>query len=613
MKKKNLLLLLLAGTFSTTALQAQTPPATWQEHWFEHNQLLNRVYYDNDLALYYDNDVSSSVTWPRQYLGDVWRYTKRIYGSFGTDPHMFAVFHTNKYGGGHPSGYFDASHDNRNMIDVGPGPWNGIGNDFDLTTHEVAHIVEGNSKNSHNSPAFGIWGDSKWAEIFNYDVYVNLGRTADATRWYNKMMASTGDNFPRAGTKWFKDWFYPIYSTYGGNQVLNRYFVQLALYFPKSGSNYSRGMNMGEFVHFWSGAAGVNLKPLATTAFGWTSTYEAQFVAAQAAFPFTYTTPLPAVVNAFQDANYGGYGVSLPVGSYNLARLRAYGAVNDDLTSLKVAAGYKVVLYADDNFTGASTTITADVPLLDVATWNDKVTSLVVSAVATTGAGTLIQAENYSAMSGIITEGTTDTNGGSNVGGIETTDWLAYNSISFPSTGTYKVEYRVASLSGGGRLSLDLNAGATVLGYLDVPSTGGWQNWTTISHNVTVTAGTYNLGLYAQTGGFNLNWIKVTKLADAAPAATSIAAIGADVKSDEELVLYPNPVSKDGTITVNVPKYDAAAAVQVQLVDLNQRVVSYKKANAKVVTISTNKASSGFYVLIVTNGKNQYTKKVLIQ
>ncbi len=32
---------------------AQTPPATWQEHWFEHNQLLNRKFYDNDVAVYY--------------------------------------------------------------------------------------------------------------------------------------------------------------------------------------------------------------------------------------------------------------------------------------------------------------------------------------------------------------------------------------------------------------------------------------------------------------------------------------------------------------------------------------------------------------------------------
>lgn len=74
---------------------AQTPPATWQEHWFEHEQLLNRKFYDNDVAVYYDNDVSTSVTWPYTYMGDVWRYTKNVYGSFGSDPHLFAIFHTN--------------------------------------------------------------------------------------------------------------------------------------------------------------------------------------------------------------------------------------------------------------------------------------------------------------------------------------------------------------------------------------------------------------------------------------------------------------------------------------------------------------------------------------
>lgn len=610
MKKKSLLLLLLTGTLSTTALKAQEPPATWQEHWFEHNQLLTRVWYDNDLALYYDNDVNRSVTWPQQYLGDVWRYTKRTYGYFGDNPHLFAIFHTNKYSGGHPSGYFDASHDNRNVIDVGPGPWNATGNDFDLTTHEVAHIVEGDSKNSHSSPAFGIWGDSKWAEIFNYDVYVNLGRTADATRWYNLMMSGAGDNFPRAGTKWFKDWFYPIYSQYGGNKVLNRYFVQLALYFPKSGNDYTRGMNMGEFVHFWSGAAGVNLKALATTAFGWTSTYEAQFVAAQAAFPFTYTAPAPIAVNAFQDSNYGGYGVSLPAGSYNLAKLRAYGAKNDDITSLKVAAGYKAVLYADDNFTGASITITGDVPLLDVSTWNDKTSSLIISATSTTGSSTLIQAESYTSMSGVMTETTTDTDGGSNVGSIDTGDWMAYANISFPTSGAYKVEYRVSSVNGGGKLSLDLNAGSIVLGTVDVPATGNWQTWTTVSHNVNVTAGTYAVGVYAATGGVNLNWIRITKLADGAAAIASAKPVA---EESEELVLYPNPVTKEGTITVNVPKYNSAAPVNVSLLDLNNHVISYKKANAKVATLSTGKAASGVYILVVTNGKNSYSKKVLIQ
>jgi beta-glucanase (GH16 family) len=123
-----------------------------------------------------------------------------------------------------------------------------------------------------------------------------------------------------------------------------------------------------------------------------------------------------------------------------------------------------------------------------------------------------VQAESYSSMLGVQTETTTDAGGGQNVGYIETGDWMAYNSITVPTSGSYKIEYRVASLSGGGRLSQDLNAGAIVLGAVDVPSTGGWQNWTTISQTVNINAGTYNFGIYAAAGGWNINWFRITKL-----------------------------------------------------------------------------------------------------
>jgi hypothetical protein len=373
---------------------AQTPPATWQEHWFEHVQLLNRKFYDSDVAVYYDNDVSTSVTWPYTYMGDVWRYTKNVYGAFGSDPHLFAVFHTNKYSGGHPSTYFDASHDNRNVIDVGPGPWTsgGTGGDLDIVTHEVAHIVEGASKGIHNSPAFPIWGDSKWAEIFIYDVYRGLGKTSEATRWYNQMQSSTAD-FPVAGTHWFRDWFYPIYNNYGGTQVLNRFFAQLAQYFPQSGGSYTRDMNWGEFIHFWSGAAGVSLKPLATAAFGWTTTFETQFNQARIDFPFTYGT---GVVNVYKHCNYGGYVTALGVGNYTLSQLQNMGVLNDDISSIKVNSGYQAQLYWDDNFAGTSITLTADNACLVANSFNDQASSLRITAtsLAAARAATELPVEN---------------------------------------------------------------------------------------------------------------------------------------------------------------------------------------------------------------------------
>lgn len=123
----------------------------------------------------------------------------------------------------------------------------------------------------------------------------------------------------------------------------------------------------------------------------------------------------------------------------------------------------------------------------------------------------LIQAESYSNMSGVQLEPTTDIDGGQNVGWIDANDWLAYANVTIPSAGMYRVEYRVASVNGS-LLSLDLDAGQTQLGQVTIPATGGWQNWTTVAHNVELTAGTFSVGIYAQQGGWNLNWFHITKL-----------------------------------------------------------------------------------------------------
>ncbi|WP_020620407.1 carbohydrate-binding protein [Paenibacillus daejeonensis] len=126
-----------------------------------------------------------------------------------------------------------------------------------------------------------------------------------------------------------------------------------------------------------------------------------------------------------------------------------------------------------------------------------------------------IEAEDYTYMSGVMTEPTPDTGGGLNVGGIDSQDWMAYTGINIPSAGVYQIDYRVSSINNGGQISLDLNAGGgngTVLGTINVPNTGSWSSYRTISHTVTIPAGTHQFGIYAVTGGFDLNWWRLTKL-----------------------------------------------------------------------------------------------------
>ncbi|MBN1412032.1 MAG: carbohydrate-binding protein [Spirochaetales bacterium] len=118
-----------------------------------------------------------------------------------------------------------------------------------------------------------------------------------------------------------------------------------------------------------------------------------------------------------------------------------------------------------------------------------------------------IEAEDYDAMSGIQTEATTDTGGGSNVGWIEAGDWMEYN-VNVSYTGNYTAEYRVASLSTVASMSLLFDG--VNKGTVSIPVTGGWQTWTTVSHVVSLNSGNHTIRLSAGTSGFNVNWMNFT-------------------------------------------------------------------------------------------------------
>jgi beta-glucanase (GH16 family) len=124
------------------------------------------------------------------------------------------------------------------------------------------------------------------------------------------------------------------------------------------------------------------------------------------------------------------------------------------------------------------------------------------------GASIKIEAESYAVMSGMQAEPCAE--GGKDMGWIDANDWIVWN-VNVPVSGVYKVQYRVASLAGGGTLQLEKAGGGVVYGQLAVPSTGGWQAWTTISHQVTLTAGQQQIAVKAIGGGWNLNWLSLTR------------------------------------------------------------------------------------------------------
>jgi len=103
-------------------------------------------------------------------------------------------------------------------------------------------------------------------------------------------------------------------------------------------------------------------------------------------------------------------------------------------------------------------------------------------------------------------QSTSDDGGGYNIGWNRAGEWTEYTVDSAP--GTYSMNLRVASRRGSGEIRVLLDG--QELGTADVPKTGGWQNWTTITIpgvSVDESEGSV-LRIESIQGKYNLNWIE---------------------------------------------------------------------------------------------------------
>lgn len=259
------------------------PPLTWTEHWFEHDQVLTRVYYDDCVALYFDPDMADSVKgWLAPFLSEAWKYSLENYGKLGSD-RVYAVAHQGHYSGGHVARYDDPSHDNRNVIDMAGTAW--ADGNWDMPATLYAFLVD--SEGSHTklgAPKSAHYGNVGFPLIYKYDLYLGLGLTKTAESALTTFNAASNSQ-PFAGTYWFRDWFYPIWHDHGHAQVFANYQSLLEKYYPVDADNWMPTMNYGQYFHFMSGAAGVDLVPLARDAFEWHADFDDEIAAAKVDFP----------------------------------------------------------------------------------------------------------------------------------------------------------------------------------------------------------------------------------------------------------------------------------------------------------------------------------------
>ncbi|HYG40941.1 MAG TPA: T9SS type A sorting domain-containing protein, partial [Cytophagales bacterium] len=119
-----------------------------------------------------------------------------------------------------------------------------------------------------------------------------------------------------------------------------------------------------------------------------------------------------------------------------------------------------------------------------------------------------------------------------------------------------------------------------------------------VSHNVSLPAGQYAIGLASSTGGLNINRITITN--------NLAARLGADEESEAastNLVLYPNPVESDLFFT-EIPE---GAKVVVR----NLRGEQVLKGSVEDKSINLSALKSGLYIIFINDGKTIKAKQII--
>jgi hypothetical protein len=108
---------------------------------------------------------------------------------------------------------------------------------------------------------------------------------------------------------------------------------------------------------------------------------------------------------------------------------------------------------------------------------------------------------------GVDLEATSDIGGGYDLGWSSNGQWFKYN-VNVAAAGTYAVTFRVAALNSvSNAFHITSSVGNASSGEVNVPSTGGWQTWTTVSATINLQAGPQVLTLNQDNSGCNLNWM----------------------------------------------------------------------------------------------------------
>ncbi len=215
----------------------------------------------------------------------------------------------------------------------------------------------------------------------------------------------------------------------------------------------------------------------------------------------------------------------------------------------------------------------------------------------------IVEAENFSAMSGIVLEPTQDAGGGSEVTSIDATDWMDYQ-LAVSDSGNYQVSIRYAAETRAGRVGLVHNG--QIRAVVDLPASGGSQVWATVTTEISLDQGLQTLKVFAFIGGFSLNWLQFDWVTSVAPETKPVAFSLAQN--------YPNPFNHQTLLSYRIP---GRSSVDISVYDLNSRKVAklveeVQEAGEKTVCWDASGYASGLYLVMLRTGGHRYVKKIMV-
>ncbi len=196
---------------------------------------------------------------------------------------------------------------------------------------------------------------------------------------------------------------------------------------------------------------------------------------------------------------------------------------------------------------------------------------------------------------------------GFNVGWIENGEWLKYT-INVLESGIYKINLNVAAPTSEGKILLSLD-GQSITPVLNIPATGGWQNWQYLSvDSIYLTAGIHNIQTRFFIGNYNFSYMDFILL------ATSVDEDFNMPLTFELQQNFPNPFNPVTEIKFSIPQ---ASNVKLQIFDIlgNEFAIlvdEFKSAGKYSVKFDAKGLTSGVYFYRLQTETFTDTKKLIL-